>query len=49
MEASAARTLLERWGSASDVAEAVVFLAKANYITGVVLEVDGGEHLARRR
>jgi NAD(P)-dependent dehydrogenase (short-subunit alcohol dehydrogenase family) len=48
MEATARRTLLERWGSPADVADAVVFLVKANYITGVVLEVDGGEHLARR-
>lgn len=49
MQASAARTLLGRWGRAEDVAEAVVFLAKANYITGTVIEVDGGEHLAWRR
>jgi NAD(P)-dependent dehydrogenase (short-subunit alcohol dehydrogenase family) len=49
MQAAAARTLLQTWGSPKDVAEAVVFLVKANYITGVVLEVDGGEHLAWRK
>jgi NAD(P)-dependent dehydrogenase (short-subunit alcohol dehydrogenase family) len=49
IQAGAGRTLLGRWGSAEDVAEAVVFLARANYITGTVLEVDGGEHLAWRK
>jgi NAD(P)-dependent dehydrogenase (short-subunit alcohol dehydrogenase family) len=43
--ATARRTLLGRWGSAEDVAQAVVFLAQAPYITGVLLPVDGGEHL----
>jgi NAD(P)-dependent dehydrogenase (short-subunit alcohol dehydrogenase family) len=43
--ATAKRTLLGRWGSAGDVAEAVVFLVQAPYVTGVVLPVDGGEHL----
>jgi NAD(P)-dependent dehydrogenase (short-subunit alcohol dehydrogenase family) len=49
IEATARRTLLERWGTAEDVAQAVVFLAQADYITGVVIEVDGGEHLAWRK
>lgn len=44
----AKHTLLGRWGTAADVAQAVIFLAQASYITGVVLPVDGGEHLARR-
>jgi NAD(P)-dependent dehydrogenase (short-subunit alcohol dehydrogenase family) len=43
--AVANRTLLKRWGSAEDVADAVVFLVRAPYITGVVLPVDGGERL----
>jgi len=43
--ATARRTLLGRWGCAEDVAQAVVFLAQAPYITGVLLPVDGGEHL----
>jgi len=43
---TARRTLLGRWGTAEDVAEAVRFLAQANYITGAMIYVDGGEHLA---
>jgi pteridine reductase len=41
-----ARTLLRRAGSARDVAEAVAYLARADYITGVVLPVDGGRRFA---
>lgn len=44
--AAARRTLLGRWGSAEDVAEAVCYLAQAGYVTGAVIHVDGGEHLA---
>lgn len=33
---------LQRSGTASDVAEAVLFLASAPYITGCILPVDGG-------
>ncbi len=38
------RTPLGRWGSSSDVADAVVFLCSpaAGFITGTVLPVDGG-------
>ncbi|PKO24209.1 MAG: short-chain dehydrogenase [Chloroflexi bacterium HGW-Chloroflexi-1] len=46
--ATAHRTLLKRWGSPEDVAQAVVFLAQADYITGAVLPVDGGERLCVR-
>lgn len=41
----AATTLLKRLGSAEDVAAAVVYLASASYVTGVVLPVDGGQRL----
>lgn len=37
-----ARTLLRRAGSADDIAAAVQYLAEADYVTGVVLPVDGG-------
>ncbi len=47
IRAVARRTLLGHWGTADDVADAVVFLARAPYITGVVLPVDGGERLGR--
>jgi len=41
-------TLLRRWGRAEDVAHAVRFLVEAEYITGDVIFVDGGERFARR-
>lgn len=44
--AKAARsTLLQRIGRAEDVAEAVLYLAQADYVTGVMLPVDGGQRL----
>lgn len=46
LERAVARTLLGRTGAASDVADAVLYLATAAYVTGVVLPVDGGRHLA---
>ncbi len=49
IRAAATRNLLGRWGSAEDVANAVLFLVQADFITGTVVEVDGGEHLAWRR
>lgn len=42
----AGRTLKGRWGSAQDVADAVRFLVEADYITGEVIVVDGGERYA---
>lgn len=42
------RTLLRRWGRAEDVAHAVRFLVEAEYTTGDVVFVDGGERFARR-
>ncbi len=47
--AIAQRTLLGRWGRPEDVAQAVLYLAQADYVTGAVIPVDGGEHLAWRR
>ena len=41
----AKKTLKGRWGAAHDVASAVRFLVEADYITGEVLVVDGGERL----
>lgn len=38
-------TPLRRIGSADDVAQAVVYLASAPYVTGQLLFVDGGRHL----
>lgn len=39
----AAGTLLGRWGSPQDVAEAVLYLIRADYVTGETLFVDGGD------
>ncbi|MEO8601850.1 MAG: SDR family oxidoreductase [bacterium] len=36
------RTLLQREGTAADIAGAVQYLAEADYVTGIVLPVDGG-------
>jgi NAD(P)-dependent dehydrogenase (short-subunit alcohol dehydrogenase family) len=41
-----ARTLLRRAGSAADIAQAVRYLVSADYVTGVVLPVDGGRRRA---
>jgi 3-oxoacyl-[acyl-carrier protein] reductase/pteridine reductase len=46
---AAKRTLLNRWGTPEDVAEAVLFLVKANFITGEVLAVDGGQRMGHRK
>ena len=41
-EQAVAATLLKRWGSPEDVADAVVFLASTPYMSGQVLPVEGG-------
>ncbi len=40
-----ARVPLKRWGDPQDVADAVLYLARAPYVTGVVIPVDGGRRL----
>jgi len=42
------RTLLKKWGSAEDVAKAVRYLVEADYVTGDVMRVDGGEYYGQR-
>jgi pteridine reductase len=44
-ERSARSVLLGRLGRAEDVAQAAVYLACADYVTGVILPVDGGQRL----
>jgi pteridine reductase len=44
-ERRAAETLLRRVGSPDDVADAVLYLAGAGYVTGATLVVDGGRML----
>jgi pteridine reductase len=48
-ERRAAETLLGRIGSPEDVAEAVLYLAGAGFVTGTSLFVDGGRHLQTAR
>ena len=45
----AAETLLGRVGSPDDVAEAVLYLARADFVTGTSLVVDGGRLLESTR
>jgi 3-oxoacyl-[acyl-carrier protein] reductase/pteridine reductase len=45
----ASGTLLGRWGKPEDVAQAVQFLVEADYITGEVIRVDGGESIAKAK
>jgi pteridine reductase len=44
----ARRIPLRRAGTPADVAGAVLFLARAPFVTGAVLPVDGGRHLGAR-
>jgi len=44
-ESAAHTVLLRRIGSPDDIAQAVIYLAQAEYVTGVVLPVDGGNRL----
>ena len=48
-ERRAAETLLGRVGSPADVADAVAYLAEADYVTGSTLVVDGGRLLKSGR
>jgi pteridine reductase len=43
--AAAERTVVGRVGTPEDVAQAVLFLDRAAYVTGEVIRVDGGHHL----
>ncbi len=45
----AGKTLLDRWGTPEDIAEAVLFFVKADYVTGEALAVDGGQRFGHRK
>jgi len=49
VDKTAARTMLNRWGTAEDVAEAVMYFVRANYVTAETLAVDGGERFGHRK
>ena len=38
-------TPLARWGGASEIARAVLFLVETDFVTGETIRVDGGRHL----
>jgi pteridine reductase len=40
-------TPLRRFGTPEDVAQAVIYLLQAEYVTGEVIRVDGGRHVRR--
>ncbi|MGC9400044.1 MAG: SDR family NAD(P)-dependent oxidoreductase [Anaerolineae bacterium] len=46
---TARRTLLQRWGSVADVVDAMLYLVRADYVTGDVIIVDGGERYGHRK
>lgn len=48
LERLRSRIPLQRFGSAADIASAVVYLASAPFVTGVELVVDGGRTVAAR-
>ena len=48
MQAEASGTLLGRKVDAADIAEAVLYLAKARSVTGQMIAVDAGQHLGWR-
>ncbi len=45
----AQRTLLNRWGVADDVSQAILYLIQADYVVGEVIIVDGGERFGHRK
>jgi len=45
LEGTAAKLPVQRYGTPEDIAEAVLFLVRSPYVTGAVLDVDGGVRL----
>jgi pteridine reductase len=48
-ERTASKTLLGRWGTPEEMAQAVQFLIEADYITGEIVTVDGGQRYGHRK
>lgn len=42
-------TLLERWGTPADVTDAILYFIRAEYVTGELLAIDGGERFGHRK
>lgn len=49
VERTSHKTLLGRWGSPADIAQAVLYFVQADYVTGEVIAVDGGERYGHRK
>lgn len=49
IDSIAQKTLLNRWGTPEDVAGAVMYLIQADYVSGEVIVVDGGERFGHRK
>lgn len=49
IERIAEMTLLERWGTPADVTEAILYFIRAEYVTGELLAIDGGERFGHRK
>lgn len=45
-EKAMAGTPLERWGGPEEIAKAVLYLLDADFVTGIILPVDGGRSIA---
>ena len=45
LEGAAAKLPVQRVGTPEDIAEAVLFLVRSPYVTGTVLDMDGGARL----
>ncbi|PKO15486.1 MAG: short-chain dehydrogenase [Chloroflexi bacterium HGW-Chloroflexi-10] len=46
---TAAKTLLNRWGTAEDISKTVNFLIESDYINAEFIAVDGGQRFAHRK
>ncbi|RPI82835.1 MAG: SDR family oxidoreductase [Chloroflexi bacterium] len=49
IERTAAKTLLDRWGTPEDISNTVNFLIESDYINADVIAVDGGERFGHRK
>lgn len=45
LDAAVKRSYLRRWGSPDDIADAVLYLLRSNFVTGTSMAVDGGRAL----
>jgi NAD(P)-dependent dehydrogenase (short-subunit alcohol dehydrogenase family) len=46
---TADKTLLNRWGDPEDIQRTVHYIVETNYLTGVIIPVDGGQRFGHRK